>query len=234
MSNGITKILAIESGTEICSVGVAYNGQIVALRESNVGRDHAKSVAQFAHEVLEECALEVKDLDAVAVGKGPGSYTGLRIGVSVAKGLCFGAGVPLIGVGSLESLAQVALESVAEGEDGVIEEGDTLVPMVDARRMEVYAQLFSSDGVAEGDVEAVVVDEESFKGVESLVIFGDGAAKCREVLPRAKYIDVAASAIGVAKVAQEKLQRGETEDVAYFEPFYLKEVVVTKSNKRLF
>ncbi len=224
----IKRILAIESGTGICSVGVAYNGQIVALRESNVGRDHAKSVAQFVDEVLEECGLAVKDLDAVAVGKGPGSYTGLRIGVSVAKGLCFGAGVPLIGVGSLESLAQVAIES------GAVAEGDVLAPMVDARRMEVYTQLFSGSGEAQGDVEALVVDESAFGGVEGLVIFGDGAEKCRELLPGAKYIDVEASAIGVAKVAQERLLRGEFEDVAYFEPFYLKEVVVTKSNKRLF
>ncbi len=233
MTERITKILTIESGTEVCSVGVAYNGQIVALRESNVGRDHAKSVAQFVHEVLEECALQVKDLDAVAVGKGPGSYTGLRIGVSVAKGLCYGAGVRLIGVGSLESLVAVAIELSSEGGEKILQ-GDLLAPMVDARRMEVYTQLFGGDGVAKGEVEAVVVDEHTFANRENFVIFGDGAEKCREVLPNAKFIDVSASAIGVAKIAHQKLLNAEFEDVAYFEPFYLKDVVVTKSKKRLF
>ncbi|MFI3248822.1 MAG: tRNA (adenosine(37)-N6)-threonylcarbamoyltransferase complex dimerization subunit type 1 TsaB [Rikenellaceae bacterium] len=222
-------ILSIESGTDICSVALSRDGEVIAIRESHEGRDHARLVATFVDELLREMGVKATELSAVAVDKGPGSYTGLRIGVSLAKGLCYGANIPLIGVSSLESLV-----AECEKESG---SGATLIPMIDARRMEVYMQLFDAEGKALGDVEAKVVDESSFSELRDkgeVILFGNGAAKCAEVLPWAKIVNVLPSARGVAQVAHKKLESEEFEDVAYFEPFYLKEVVITKSKKRFF
>lgn len=223
-------ILSIESGTSVCSVSITKDGELLGIRESFEGRDHARQVASFSSELLESCGVKSTDLSAVAVSMGPGSYTGLRIGVSFAKGLCHGLSIPLIGVGSLEALVRGALIKHRDE----IPANATLRPMIDARRMEIYTQRFSAHGDALSEVSADVVDDTSYATEQNLVIFGDGAAKCKELLPAAKLLDVAPSALGVAAVAHEKLQRNETEDVAYFEPFYLKEVVVTKSKKRFF
>lgn len=230
-------ILCIETGTDICSVGIARDGELVSLRESDEGRDHAKKVAVFVDELLRETGVAPDELDAVAVGKGPGSYTGLRIGVSFAKGLCYGLGIPLVAVGSLDALAEVAIE---DHEAGIIDVGRwdeaVLCPMVDARRMEVYTRLFDTSGQPLSEVSAEIVTAESFAGVRGcrpLVIFGNGAAKCREVLPDAEYINIVPSARGLARLAQERLSAGLTEDIAYFEPFYLKDFVVIPSKKKL-
>ncbi len=235
-------ILSIESGTEVCSVGIARDGEIIALRESVEGRDHARLVAKFADELLKEVGISASELSAVAVSKGPGSYTGLRIGVSFAKGLCYGSNIPLIGVSSLQSLAQIAIDQHLAGvfniEDDVWSSA-RLIPMVDARRMEVYTQLFNTSCEAEGDVEAKVIDEESYRDLRGdssrkMILFGNGASKCVDILPEAYYMDVAPSASGVARLAAEKYRRGEVEDVAYFEPFYLKDAAITISKKRYF
>ena len=232
-------ILCIETGTDVCSVGLAENGQLVALRES-CGRDHARNVAVYVDELLRERDIDADEIDAIAVGKGPGSYTGLRIGVSFAKGLCYGLGKPLIAIGSLDALVEVAREDV---EAGIVDVDDferaTLCPMVDARRMEVYTQLFNGRGEAQGEVEAKIIDEQSFAeeiaAAEEFVIFGNGAAKCAGTLSeKVKLIDIAPSARGLARLAQEALDAGRTEDIAYFEPFYLKNFVVTTSKKKLF
>lgn len=232
-------ILLIETGTDICSVGIARDGRLLSLRESDEGRDHARKVAVFVDELLRETGVQPEDLDAVAVGKGPGSYTGLRIGVSFAKGLCYGLGIPLVAVGSLDALAEVAREDYEAGIVAVDGWANArLCPMVDARRMEVYAQIFDSCGTALGDVAAEVVDERSFAAWRDdgrpFVIFGSGAEKCLPLLPGAVLIRVTPSARGLARLAQEALDAGRTEDVAYFEPFYLKDFVVTTSKKRLF
>ena len=232
-------ILCIETGTDVCSVGLAENGQLVALRES-CGRDHARNVAVYVDELLRERDIDADEIDAIAVGKGPGSYTGLRIGVSFAKGLCYGLGKPLIAIGSLDALVEVARE---DAEAGIVDVDDferaTLCPMVDARRMEVYTQLFNGRGEAQGEVEAKIIDEQSFAeeiaAAEEFVIFGNGAAKCAGTLSeKVKLIDIAPSARGLARLAQEALEAGRTEDIAYFEPFYLKNFVVTTSKKKLF
>ena len=232
-------ILCIETGTDVCSVGLAENGQLVALRES-CGRDHARNVAVYVDELLRERDIDADEIDAIAVGKGPGSYTGLRIGVSFAKGLCYGLRKPLIAIGSLDALVEVARE---DAEAGIVDVDDferaTLCPMVDARRMEVYTQLFNGRGEALGEVEAKIIDEQSFAAeiaaAEEFVIFGNGAAKCTGTLSaKAKLIDVVPSARGLARLAQEALDAGRTEDIAYFEPFYLKNFVVTTSKKKLF
>jgi len=231
-------ILLIETGTDICSVGLARDGELVALRESAEGRDHARLAAVFTDELLRETGIAYDMLDAVAVGKGPGSYTGLRIGVSFAKGLCYGLGIPLIAVGSLDSLAEVAREDFAAGMIPADNWSQArLCPMVDARRMEVYAQVFSSSGDPLSEVCAEVVDGESFRawrgGEGPFVIFGSGAAKCSEVLPDAVFVNVASSVRGLARLAQRAFGEGRFEDVAYFEPFYLKDFVITQSKKKL-
>ncbi len=232
-------ILCIETGTDICSVGIARDGELLSLRESDRGRDHARKVGVFVDELLRENGIMPDEIDAVAVGKGPGSYTGLRIGVSFAKGLCYGIRKPLIAIGSLDALVAVAREDY---EAGILDvenwEGAHLCPMVDARRMEVYTQCFDSRGEARGEVAAEVITADSLAALRGdaahpLVIFGNGAAKCREVLPDACWVDVAPSARGLARLAQEAFDAGSFEDLAYFEPFYLKDFVVLPSKKPL-
>ena len=230
-------ILCIETGTNICSVGISRDGELVSLRESAEGRDHAKHVGVFVDELLRETGVMPDEFDAVAVGMGPGSYTGLRIGVSFAKGLCYGLHIPLIAVGSLDALAEVAIE---DNEAGILTvdkwDDSVLCPMVDARRMEVYTRLYNAKGEPLSEVSAEIVDEHTFADVrrdKQLIIFGNGAEKCCEVLSDATYINVAPSARGLARLAEQRLQAGQTEDIAYFEPFYLKNFVVIPSKKKL-
>ena len=232
-------ILCIETGTDICSVGIAKDGELISLRESDEGRDHARKVGVFVDELLRETGIAPDELDAVAVGKGPGSYTGLRIGVSFAKGLCYGTKKPLLAVGSLDALTEVACEDYEAGILGVENwENAYLCPMVDARRMEVYAQVFNSEGVAQNEVSAEVVDNDTFadfrKEGHPFVIFGNGARKCLDVMEGVQFVEVTPSARGLARLAQKALDEGRTEDIAYFEPFYLKDFVVTTSKKKLF
>ena len=231
-------ILAIETGTDICSVALVRDGELMALRESDEERNHAKKIGVFVDELLRESGVAADDLDAVAVSKGPGSYTGLRIGVSFAKGLCYGQNIPLVAVGSLDSLTEVAKEDY---DAGILDvegwEEATLCPMIDARRMEVYTQLFSAEGAAQSEVEAKIIDEESFVAErisgKPFVIFGSGAAKCAEVLKGATLVDIVPSARGMARLAEQAFVNGKTEDVAYFEPFYLKDFVVGVAKKSL-
>ena len=232
-------ILCIETGTDICSVAIARDGELISLRESDEGRDHARQVAVFVDELLEENSLRPEELDAVAVGKGPGSYTGLRIGVSFAKGLCYGIQKPLIAIGSLDALTEVAREDY---EAGILDvegwDDAVLCPMVDARRMEVYTQRFTSRGEALSGVSAEVITAESFAAERvsdhPFVIFGNGAKKCEEVLSGATWVAVAPSARGLVRLAEEAFEKAQFEDLAYFEPFYLKDFVVTTSKKKLF
>ncbi len=232
-------ILCIETGTDICSVGIARDEELISLRESDEGRDHARLVAVFVDELLEEMGLQPDELDAIAVGKGPGSYTGLRIGVSFAKGLAYGLGKPLLAVGSLDALTEVAREDY---EAGILDvdgwEEAVLCPMVDARRMEVYTQRFDSRGNALSEVSAEVIDAESFAAERvserPFVIFGNGAKKCEEVMSGAVWVPVAPSARGLVRLAEEAFTAGRFEDIAYFEPFYLKDFVVIASKKKLF
>ena len=230
-------ILCIETGTDICSVGLSRDGELVSLRESDEGRDHAKRVGVFVDELMRENDIAPDELDAIAVGMGPGSYTGLRIGVSFAKGMCYALQIPLVAVGSLDALAEVAIE---DNEAGILDVKDwndaVLCPMVDARRMEVYTRLFNAAGEPLSEVSAEIVTEESFaewRKDRQLVIFGNGAAKCREILPDATYVNITPSARGLARLAEQRLQEGKTEDIAYFEPFYLKDFIVIPSKKKL-
>ena len=220
-------------------MGIAKDGELLSLRESDEGRDHARKVGVFVDELLRETDIAPDELDAVAVGKGPGSYTGLRIGVSFAKGLCYGLQKPLVAVGSLDALAEVAREDYEAGILAVDDWSNALLcPMVDARRMEVYAQVFDAEGRPQSEVSAEVVDAGScaaFRGQgRPFVIFGSGARKCAGILSDAVCVEVTPSARGLARLAQQALDEGRTEDIAYFEPFYLKDFVVTTARKKLF
>ena len=231
-------ILSIETGTDICSVALANDGELMALRESDEGRDHAKKVALFVDELLRETGVQPSDLDAIAVGKGPGSYTGLRIGVSFAKGMCYALDIPLIAIGSLDALTEVAREDFDAGILDIEDEEwarAKLCPLVDARRMEVYAEVFDNEGKALTDVAAEVVTEDSFKEwrKDKFVIFGNGAKKCTELLSDAIFVEVAPSARGIVRLAEEAFKAEKFEDLAYFEPFYLKEFLVIPSKKKL-
>ena len=230
-------ILCIETGTDVCSVGIARDGELLSLRESDMGRDHARLVAVYVDELLKETDLRPEELDAVAVGMGPGSYTGLRIGVSFAKGLCYGLNIPLIAVGSLDAMTQVAIEDHEAGIISVENWDEALLcPMVDARRMEVYTQIFDAACQPLSEVGAEVISEQSFerwRKDRQLVIFGNGAAKCLEVLKDVAYINVTPSARGLARLAHQRFEAGKFVDIAYFEPFYLKDFIVIPSKKKL-
>ncbi len=194
--------------------------------------------AVFIKDVLESCALKASDLDAVALSSGPGSYTGLRVGSSTAKGICFGAGIPLIAVPTLDILVEQALSG------GALPEGcRTIVPMIDARRMEVYCALYRAGGdgrfMRESDVAPLVVEAGSFAGEFAggpVLFVGDGAAKCADVIssPAASFVQCCPRADAMARKAFEALDTKRFEDTAYFEPFYLKEFVATVSKKALF
>ena len=221
-------ILNIETSTKNCSVSIASNGEILALKELNEGNySHAEKLHPFIKDVLTEAEIDINTLDAIAVSKGPGSYTGLRIGVSAAKGLCFSLNKPLISIETLESLSyKVHIDN------GLI------VPMIDARRMEVYSAIYDSNHSKVRVIKAEVIDKNSFLDeLNSCEVFfvGDGALKCKELITHknATFIEAFPSSIEMAKLSFEKYKKSDIEDVAYFEPFYLKDFVVTPQKKKV-
>jgi len=220
-------ILAIETATPVCSVALLEDERILGLKETREKNSHAAVVSVFIDELLREQGLKPSDLDAVAVSKGPGSYTGLRIGVSTAKGLCYALDIPLISVGTLESMA-AGMRSVLPADEGM---PVLLAPMIDARRMEVYTALFDPEGHPAKEVTAEIVTAGSFSQYREnhlIYIAGDGAGKCREVLnhPNIRYMDgFEASAVHMAVPASAKFAEGIFENTAYFEPYYLKDFI---------
>ena len=228
------RIILIETSTALCSVALAEDGKVTAYRESSAPKAHASLTAVFVQEVLEERGVKLADCDAVCVSKGPGSYTGLRVGVSTAKGLCFGSGKPLVAVGTLDTL-------VAQAGDvaGIV------IPMIDARRMEVYSAVFESVSAKEKgyaqitETTPTIVDENSYAEYleQGPVLFiGDGAGKCADVIkhPNAHFCQCNPKASAMLEPAMKAYSSQKFEDVAYFEPFYLKEFVATVSKKKLF
>ena len=220
-------ILNIETSTKNCSVSLASEGNIIALKELNEGNySHAEKLHLFIQDVLNEAKVTIKDISAIAVSKGPGSYTGLRIGVSAAKGLCYALDKPLISIETLESLSyKVHIEN------GLI------VPMLDARRMEVYSAIFDSNHKKIRVIKAEIIDGNSFQDeLNSCEVYfiGDGALKCKEMITHknANFIEAFPSSIEMAKLSYHKYKKSDIEDVAYFEPFYLKDFVATVQKKR--
>ncbi|GAB3937620.1 tRNA (adenosine(37)-N6)-threonylcarbamoyltransferase complex dimerization subunit type 1 TsaB [Mucilaginibacter myungsuensis] len=220
-------ILQIETATTSCSVALSHNGIVMSKKELDQRNVHAEVLTLFIQDVCAEAGIALADLDAVAVSSGPGSYTGLRIGVSTAKGLCFALDKPLIAVESLKAMADgMAIRLGAELTDNTL-----LCPMIDARRMEVFAAMFDTKGNKVMPTEAVIVDGDSFADLladHQIIFFGDGAMKCRETVthPNASFVDgFANSAIDITTEATVKLAAKEFQDVAYFEPYYLKDFI---------
>lgn len=228
----MANILQIETATQVCSAAVSVNGNTVALKEEMASNIHAGSLTLFISEAMQIAGLSFADLDAIAVSKGPGSYTGLRIGVSTAKGLCFGLDKPLIAIPTLEMMA---VGYWKENPDYV----GLVCPMIDARRMEVYCAVFDASLKTLKDVSAEIIDADSF-AVElaqaELTFIGDGAMKCAAVLqdPHAVFSDRSYnSAANMTTLAAAYYTEERFEDVAYFEPFYLKDFVLTTPKNKV-
>ena len=229
------RLILIETSTALCSAALAEDGVITSYRESSAPKAHASLTAVFIQEMLEEKGLTIADCDAVCVSKGPGSYTGLRVGVSTAKGLCFGSGKPLLAVGTLDTLVAQAADA-ATSEEGSY---SFIIPMIDARRMEVYTAVFAPDGTQITETAPAIIDENSFAEYleQGPVLFiGDGAGKCADVIkhPNAHFCQCHPKASSMLAPSAVALNEKRFEDVAYFEPFYLKEFVATVSKKKLF
>lgn len=211
-------LLHIETSTKVCSVALSLDGKLIRVKESNeLEYSHGENLTLFIASVLEDSKVSLNDLAAISVASGPGSYTGLRIGVSTAKGLCYALGIPLIAVDTLFSLAQLAHDKHPDV---------NLCPVIDARRMEVFNAIYTSSLETLKVISADVIEENSYQEFEPFVYFGDGAAKLQEIWKdRNCQIDtsILASAIGQIPLATLKFQNNEVEDVAYFEPFYLKD-----------
>lgn len=219
-------ILNIETATKNCSVALAKEGKTIICKEiAEEGYSHAERLHVFIEAIIKEAGIALKDLSAIAVSQGPGSYTGLRIGVSAAKGLCYALDIPLIAVDTLQALAsQVTISS------GLI------IPMIDARRMEVYSAIFSPTLEKKREVLAQIIDENSFEDLQETVYFvGDCAEKCQSVLNKDNYVfleDIKyPSAKEMSALSYEKFKINDTVDVAYFEPYYLKDFMITAPKK---
>ena len=227
-------ILLIETATSLCSVALIQGEEITAYRESTQPRAHAALTAVFIDSILKEKGLKVSDCDAVCVSSGPGSYTGLRVGSSTAKGLCFGAGIPLMSICTLDILVWKAIG------EGLLPPGcKYIVPMVDARRMEVYSAVYSADGELLGQIEPTIINKDSYSKElsEGPVLFkGDGARKCDGTLAgeNAHFIQCCPDAGSMLIPALKAWNEKRFENTAYFEPFYLKQFVATVSKKNLF
>lgn len=226
-------ILNIETSTEVCSVSLAKNGQTLFQKESSKGLNHSELLTVFIQDIFKENNIELSSVDAVAVSKGPGSYTGLRIGVSVAKGLCYGLDKPLIGIGSLEGMGIYAANNTNEFYSAENTDNLLFCPMIDARRMEVYTALFNFKGEEILPVSAEIIDENSFSKYftdNKILFFGNGAEKCKEEITHKNALfegPSCTSARFMQNLSEIKYNKEEFEDLAYFEPFYLKDFVAT-------
>ncbi len=227
-------ILNIETSTEVCSVNISKNGQILFEKEEQEGLKHSELLTVFIEELFRENNLKMDVLDAISVSKGPGSYTGLRIGVSVAKGLCYALEKPLIAISTLDALASYAGKNAERFLPGLREnENLTLCPMIDARRMEVYTALYNRNGKQLSPVTAKIIDEKAFSAClekGKILFFGNGADKCKKALthPHALFSGPRkASARFMLNIAEAKYNKKDFENVAYFEPFYLKNFIAT-------
>ncbi|MCM4154333.1 tRNA (adenosine(37)-N6)-threonylcarbamoyltransferase complex dimerization subunit type 1 TsaB [Arenibacter sp. N53] len=215
-------ILNLETATTNCSVSIASKGEVILLKEDNSPNySHSEQLHVFIQEALKEASLSFKDISAIAVSKGPGSYTGLRIGVSAAKGLCFSLDLPLISVSTLESLAK----------QGLGKKYDFIIPLLDARRMEVYSTVFDTDGNNLREVKAEIIQKESFLEYAQrgkVLLIGDGAEKCRALLehPNFSFESALPTALEMGELSYKKFKASEFENVAYFEPYYLKDFML--------
>jgi len=218
-----TYILHLETSTKVCSVALSRDGKMIALKEiAEENYSHAENITLFIEDVLKQAEISIKEIHAVSVSSGPGSYTGLRIGVSTAKGLCYPLNIPLISVDSLLALNEIAI---------LKHPNTNLCPLIDARRMEVFNAIFNQDGEEIKPISADIIDADTYSSFEPFIYFGDGAVKLQEVWKDKNCtIDstILSSAKGQVSIAYKKFLAQDFEDVAYFEPFYLKDFVAGK------
>ena len=237
-------ILCLETSTAVCSVALVDNSNVIALRESLDDQNHAEKITIFIDEVMKEANISYNELEAIAVSKGPGSYTGLRIGVSTAKGLCYAMEKPLIAIDTLAAMTEGFLDNNFDNNTNIMSSSLSLssslssssssifCPMIDARRMEVYSAFFTGDMKKISDTEALIIDESSFSDLKlnhHLYLFGDGADKLVSLFENEENITVIekfhCSAAYMARLAEEAFKNNDFVDTAYFEPFYLKDFV---------
>ena len=233
-------ILCLETSTAVCSVALVDNNNVIALRESLDGQNHAEKITIFIDEVMKEANISYNELEAIAVSKGPGSYTGLRIGVSTAKGLCYAMEKPLIAIDTLAAMTEGFLDNNFDNNTNIMSSSLSLssslssifCPMIDARRMEVYSAFFTGDMKKISETEALIIDESSFSDLKlnhHLYLFGDGADKLVSLFENEENITVIekfhCSAAYMARLAEEAFKNNNFVDTAYFEPFYLKDFV---------
>ena len=221
-------ILNIETSTKNCSVSIADTGKIIAIKELNNGNySHAEVLHPFIENILAQGGISKDKIDAIAVSKGPGSYTGLRIGVSAAKGLSFALSIPLISIDTLTALSFAI--SIDKG---------LIVPMLDARRLEVYSAIFDKQHQKIREIKAEIIDENSFLTVleqGEVHFLGDGAHKCKEIITHRNAVfvdDMFPSSREMALLSYHKFKKNDFEDLAYFEPFYLKDFIVIPEKKK--
>ena len=230
-------ILCIETATGLCSVALCDGNRVIALKESAEGRSHASLLTLFIRDLLHEAGIRASDLNAVAVSKGPGSFTGLRIGVSAAKGIAYAAEIKLIGIDTVFSMFHGFQDFAAERYNFTSD--DLFCPVLDARRMEVYSAIYDHEGKIIRELKAEIMNNDSFSGYPGsarLFLFGDGAEKCKNVIKRKNIVfetDYRISASSMCKPAAEAFSEQHFEDVAYFEPFYLKDFLTSKSVKNV-
>ncbi|WP_316820626.1 tRNA (adenosine(37)-N6)-threonylcarbamoyltransferase complex dimerization subunit type 1 TsaB [Pedobacter gandavensis] len=224
-------ILQIETATQVCSAAISQDGKTIALKEEMASNIHAGSLTLFIQSAMNSAGLKFSDLDAIAVSKGPGSYTGLRIGVSTAKGLCYALDKPLIAIDTLQMMA-AGFHKAEPALQGLV------CAMIDARRMEVFTAVFDAQLDYVSPVEAKIIDEQSFESLlktEKVTFIGDGAAKCAETLKHENAhfsTDNFNSASNMSELAMAAYTQGRFENLAYFEPFYLKDFVLTTPKKK--
>ncbi|PCH98144.1 MAG: tRNA (adenosine(37)-N6)-threonylcarbamoyltransferase complex dimerization subunit type 1 TsaB [Bacteroidetes bacterium] len=225
-------LISLETATRVCSVALARDGKVIAVRESSEDQSHSSQITVFIEEVLAKAGVGMHELEGIAVSEGPGSYTGLRIGVSTAKGLCYALNIPLIAISTLRAMALGASTEHDKSENTLF------CPVIDARRMEVYYGLYNGNNDEVGEVKAEVVEEAFLKNhfqENRIVFFGDAIEKCQEILkdnPKAQFLqNHLPTASNMAILAERKFNAKQFEDMAYFEPFYLKDFVAVKSKK---
>jgi tRNA threonylcarbamoyladenosine biosynthesis protein TsaB len=230
-------IICLETATNLCSVALCDDKRVISLRESNESKSHASLLTVFIGEILKENSVSAGSLEAIAVSKGPGSYTGLRIGVSAAKGIAYAASIPLLGIETTLSMYWGISEKFNSNPGS---NSNTLFcPMLDARRMEIYYAIYNAEGKTIKEISAEVINENSFADIpesQKIILFGDGAAKCKGVIKRTNIHyadDFRISASSMRRPAYQAINDSHFENVAYFEPYYLKDFIASIPRKNI-
>jgi len=223
-------ILNIETSTDICSICLSNEGAVLSFRETERSYSHSEVIAIFIDECVKEACIDMKDIDAVSISQGPGSYTALRIGAATAKGICFALSIPLIAIGTLDALKNSIINKAGSN--------DLIIPMIDARRKEVYRCIYDSNGKILASVEPIILDEDTFKEYsqyDNLLFCGDGVPKSKDILTleNSQFFDEECSAKHMIGFSEEKFANKQFEDMSCYEPFYYKGPNITVQKKNI-